>query len=79
MAAKVKIDRLVVRMRGVSRAEAQRAVANLAPALQRALASSTEPITSRASVEACALPRAAGTLADRIATPVARALRGGSR
>ena len=75
----VKIDKLVIRMRGVSRGEAQRAISNLAPALQRALATGTEPIISRTTATVRALPRAAGTLADRIATPLARALRGGSR
>ena len=75
----VKIDKIAIRMRGVSRAEVRRAIANLAPALQRALASSTAPIASQKTVEVRALPRGTGTIADRIAMPLARALRGGRR
>ena len=75
----VKIDKITIRMRGMSRADARRGIANLASALQRALASSTTPIASQTTVEVRALPRGAGTIADRIATPLARALRGGRR
>jgi hypothetical protein len=75
----VKIDKITIRTRGVSRAEARRGVANLATALQRALGSSTAPIASQNTVEVRALPRGTGTIAERIATPLARALRGGRR
>ena len=75
----VKIDKVTIRMRGVSCGEARRGIANLGQALQRALAASAEPIAARPSVEVRALPRGTGTIAERIATPLARALRGGSR
>jgi hypothetical protein len=77
--ANVKIERLTIRMRGVSVGDARRAAVNLAPSLQRALAASTEPIVPRRSVEVKAAPRGTGTVADRVATPLARALRGGGR
>lgn len=75
----VKISKLTIRMRGVSRADARRGLANLGPALQRALATSAEPIADRRTVEVRARPRGTGTIAERIATPLARALRGGTR
>ena len=74
--ARVQIDKLTIRMRGVSRTDARRAVANLAPALQRALASSQTALVPQAKVDV-AVPRGPGALADRIAGPVATALRGG--
>jgi hypothetical protein len=75
----VKISQITIRMRGVSRADARRGLANLGPALQRALAAGSEPIVDRRSVEVRAQPRGTGTVADRIAKPLARALRGGTR
>ena len=76
--ANVTIGKLAIRMRGVSRADARRAIANLGPALQRALARSNAPITSATKLDV-AVPRGGGTLADRIAGPLAKSLRGGSR
>lgn len=73
--AQVKIDKVSIRMRGVSRADARRAVAGLAPALERALAQSQAPIAPQARVGVQAT-RGRGALADRIATPLAGALRG---
>jgi hypothetical protein len=73
--AQVKIDKLSIRMRGVSRADARRAIAGLAPALQRALAQSTAPIAAQRQVDV-RVPRGPGALADRIAAPVSAALRG---
>ena len=72
---KVTIDKLSIRMRGVSRADARRAIAGLGPALQRALAQSQGTIAPQARVDV-KVPRGHGSLADRIATPVAAALRG---
>jgi hypothetical protein len=74
----VKIDKLSIRLRGVSRADARRAIANLAPALQRALAGSSGTITPRTELTV-RVPRGSGALADRIAVPLAKQLRGGSR
>jgi hypothetical protein len=76
--ANVTIGKLAIRMRGVSRADARRAIANLGPALQRALAGSNAQITSATKLDV-KVPRGAGTLADRIAGPLAKSLRGGSR
>jgi len=72
----VRIKQLSIRMRGVSASDARRAIANLAPALQRALARSDAPIVGRPSVSV-SVPRKPGALADRIAAPLAAALRGG--
>jgi hypothetical protein len=72
---KVTIDKLSIRMRGVSPAEARRAIAGLGPALQRALAQSPAPIARQARIDV-KVPRGRGALADRIATPLAAALRG---
>ena len=74
----VKIDKLAIRMRGVSRAEVHRAIANLAPALQRALAQTSGTIAPQPKLDV-RVPRGAGPLADRIAAPLAKRLRGGSR
>jgi len=76
--ANVKIDKISIRMRGVSPADARRAIANLGPALQRALASSTAPIASAAKLDV-KVARGHGALADQIAAPLAKSLRGGSR
>ncbi len=73
--AQVKIDKLSIRMRGVSRANARRAIAGLAPALQRALAQSQAPISPQARIDV-KVPRGRGVLADRVAAPLAAALRG---
>ncbi len=75
----VKISQLTIRMRGVSRADARRGLANLGPALQRALTASTGAIADQRSIVVRAQPRGTGTIAERIATPLARALRGGTR
>jgi len=72
----VKVGKLSIRMRGVSQADARRAIANLAPALERALASPTAPIVARPQLDV-RVPRGPGPLADRIAAPLASALRGG--
>jgi hypothetical protein len=71
----VKVDKISIRMRGVSARDARRAIANLGPALQRALAQSQAPITSQAHVDV-KVGRGPGALANRIATPLAAALRG---
>jgi hypothetical protein len=74
--SKVRINQLSIRMRGVSARDARRAIANLAPALQRALARSDGTIAGRPNVDV-KVPRGPGELADRIAAPLAAALRGG--
>ena len=76
--ANVTIGRVSIRMRGVSRGDVRRAIGNLGPALQRALATSTTPIAPAVKLDV-KVPRGRGALADRIATPLAKALRGGSR
>ncbi|MEO8845428.1 MAG: hypothetical protein ABI591_34050 [Kofleriaceae bacterium] len=76
--ANVTIGKVEIRMRGVSRADARRAIANLGPALQRALAGSTAPITSATKLDV-KVARGGSALADRIAAPLAKSLRGGSR
>ncbi|MEJ7603335.1 MAG: hypothetical protein WKG01_35940 [Kofleriaceae bacterium] len=74
--SKVKLQQLSIRMRGVSPRDARRAIASLAPALQRALARSDAPIAERERLDV-RVPRGPGVLADRIAAPLAAALRGG--
>jgi hypothetical protein len=76
--ANVTIGKVAIRLRGISRTDARRAIANLGPALQRALAASTAPITSATKLDV-KVARGPGTLADRIAAPLAKSLRGGSR
>jgi hypothetical protein len=76
--ANVTIGKVSIRMRGVSPTDARRAIANLGPALQRALAGSTAPIAPAAKLDV-KVPRGRGALADRIAGPLAKSLRGGSR
>jgi hypothetical protein len=76
--AKVTIRNVSIRMRGVSRVDARRAIGSLGPALERALVSSTAPIASAATLD-IKVPSGRGRLADRIAVPLAKALRGGSR
>jgi hypothetical protein len=58
----------------VSRADARRLAAGLAPSLQRALAQAQAPIASQATIDV-RVPRGRGVLADRIAAPLAGALR----
>ncbi len=74
--SKVKIQQVSIRMRGVSPRDARRAIANLAPALQRALAGGDAPIAAGERLDV-RVPRGPGVLADRIAAPLAAALRGG--
>lgn len=76
--ANVTIGKVTIRMRGVARADARRAIANLGPALQRALGGSNAPISSATKLDV-RVTRGGGTLADRIAAPLAKSLRGGSR
>ena len=76
--ANVTIGKVSIRMRGVSRADARRAIANLGPALQQALATPAPPIAPAAKLDV-KVPRGRGPLADRIAVPLAKVLRGGSR
>jgi hypothetical protein len=74
----VKIDKLSIRMRGVSRADTRRMAANLAPALQRVLATSSAPIAPARELDV-RVPSGRGALADRVAARLAQRLRGGSR
>lgn len=71
-----KIDKLTIRLKGVSPADARRLASQLAPALQRALGASRDQIVSQRQVDV-RVPRGSGPLAQRIATPLAAALRGG--
>jgi hypothetical protein len=77
--ANVKIGKLSIRVRGAARTGVRNIATTLGPALQRALATTaTAPIAARDNLEV-AVPRGRGPLADRIATPLARGLRGGSK
>jgi hypothetical protein len=67
---KIRLDRLTLRLRGVSVAEARRAVTELGPALARRMqgsAAATSTIVGKAP------------LADRIAAPLTDRLRGDKR
>ncbi len=74
--SKVKIQQVSIRMRGVSPREARRVIANLAPALKRALDRGDAPISGRERIDV-RVPRGPGALADRIAAPLTAGLRGG--
>jgi hypothetical protein len=67
---KLRLDRLVIRLRGVSVADARRAAGALGPALAREL---REPGATPTTVVGKA------PLAERIATPLAARLRGDKR
>ena len=74
--AKVTIDKLTIRLQRVSRADARRLASQLGPSLQRALGTSQEQMKPQRQVDV-RVKRGTGALADRIATPLATALRGG--
>ncbi|MFT3692971.1 MAG: hypothetical protein QM831_07510 [Kofleriaceae bacterium] len=70
------IDKLTIKLRGVSKSDARRLASQLGPALQRAIG--TSPLQSAKQLDV-KVPNGRGALADRIATPLAKAMRGGSR
>ena len=74
--SKVKVQQVSIRMRGVSARDARRAIANLAPALKRALGRGDAPVAAQERIDV-RVPRGPGALADRIAAPLAAGLRGG--
>ncbi|MGN6105675.1 MAG: hypothetical protein ACTHU0_11265 [Kofleriaceae bacterium] len=66
--SKVQVDRVVIRLRGISASDARRAAGALAPALNRALQARSAAQAGRVA-----------PLADRIAGALAAKLRGGQR